>query len=133
MSALTRGSNQEVELEYGEGRNCTLFNDLRQLCYREASHYFGNEHALSSRVLTLALAMNQQFAVPLSPREIRAIAKSVTKWISKRFSAEAFSEIQRCRANRRWVGHASAEISKPWDTAGMSRATWYRQKKGVAR
>ena len=86
-------------MECGEGRNCTVFNDLRQLCYREASHYFGNERAFSSRVLTLAFAMNQQFAFPLSPREIAAIARSVTKWISKRFSADAFSKIQRCRAD----------------------------------
>ena len=122
----------KAALEFGEGRNCTIFNDLRQLCYREATSYFSNKLAFSNRALELALAINQQFSTPLSRKEVAAIARSVTNWIARKFSAEAFSKIQRRRANRRWTGHVSAEATKPWVVEGISRRTWYRRKNGGA-
>jgi hypothetical protein len=115
--------------EIGEGRNVFIFNALRQTMYREALHMFGDPEQLRRRAEELAARLNQQFDRPLSPREVTGIARSITRWILRNFSAEDFSAIQRRRAGRRWAGHIAIEKLKPWDALGISRATYYRWKK----
>lgn len=63
---------QKADREFGEGRNCTVFNDLRELCYREASRFRGDEVGFANRALNLARGINNQFEVPLSKRGDRS-------------------------------------------------------------
>ena len=114
LSKTDKAKEKQVEQVCGEGRNCTIFEDLRQLAYREALKYFGNPVGFNARMLELAQAMNQQFAYPLRPTEVRSIAKSISKWIGRKFSAEQFGAIQSARANRRWHGHVAASATQPW-------------------
>ena len=120
----------------GAGRNCTVFDELRTIAYREVREFKRagqSEEAFRIRLERVALGINLQFPVALKLGEVRAIAKSVAKWTWRRFSRERFSARQALRGARRaaqmWAGHTSAESTRPWLTEGMSRATWYRRRK----
>jgi hypothetical protein len=80
------------------------------------------------------MGINMQFPEALKLSEVRAIAKSVAKWTWRRFSEEQFAQIQAARGARRaaqmWSGHVAAETAKPWSSEGVSRATWYRRRRG---
>lgn len=100
---------------FGAGRNVTVFDELRAVAYKEALRYkrAGDGHLeFRARLGHVAQALNSQFARPLSPSEISAIAKSVANWTWKRFSPERFSAIQRHRAQTRTRKHLAviAEI-----------------------
>ena len=118
-----------VEREIGAGRNVIVFEELRRLCYREVLAYKpGNLEGFRARVLNLAVGRNMQFHDPMHRNEVKAIAKSVAKWVWAHFSIEGFSVIQRARVNRRYVGKVTAKALMPWDALGISRATYYRRK-----
>lgn len=116
----------------GFGRNCTLFDRLRQDAYREVIP-FKREKSSESKFLSMlegdALRMNRRFAAPLMQAEVRGIARSVSRWVWERFSTARFSEIQTERANLRWKkSPLILEKAKPWEGEGISRRTWYRRK-----
>ena len=119
-----------IEREIGAGRNVIVFDSLRRLAYQEVRAFksTGNVDGFFRRVFDLAMGLNIQFYEPMCGGEVRAIAKSVSKWTWRLFSAEGFSAIQRPRVNRRYVGKVTAKASKPWDALGVSRATYYRRK-----
>jgi hypothetical protein len=123
-----------VETTLGAGRNCTIFDELRVMAYREVREFKrnGSFDAFRARLERVALGINMQFPQALKLAEVRAIAKSVAKWTWRRFSEEKFSRIQAARGARRaaqmWEGHVSAESTKPWVAEGISRATWYRRR-----
>jgi len=66
----------------GLGRNCTLFEDSRHWAYRELRNWFGDSLGLSTAILGGVQERNQQFAEPLPVTEARAIAASITRWIT---------------------------------------------------
>jgi hypothetical protein len=113
--------------ETGEGRNVTMFDQLRRFAYQEIRSFHGNLLAFRIRLLEMGREMNMKFESRLSDREVGSIARSIAKWTTEHFSPERFSEIQRARANRRWAGRVIR--SEPWEALGMSRATYYRKKK----
>jgi len=124
-----------VETTLGTGRNCIVFDELRNVAYREVREFKRNgqtEEAFRGRLERIALGINLQFPHALKLSEVRAIAKSVAKWTWRRFSEVGFRRRQQVlslRANaKRWANHTSAEKAKPWEAAGVSRATWYRQR-----
>jgi hypothetical protein len=119
----------------GLSRNCALFDSLRQLAYsevRNAKRTGKSIAAFQAHLERRALELNRAFPTALPFSEIRAIAKSVAKWVWGKFSAEAFRQWQSRRGQRgnavRWAGHISAATSKPWALEGISRATYYRRK-----
>lgn len=123
-------------LTFGAGRNVTVFDEMRAVAYREVRRFKANGEPFDSwqqRCFTVASALNMQFPEALKIGEVRAIAKSVSKWTWKHFSAERFSARQSHLGRRgmakRWAGHASAEVVQPWKSMGISRATYYRRKK----
>ena len=125
-----------AQMTFGAGRNCTIFDELRTIAYREVrefKHTGQSEEAFRARLERVALGINLQFPVALKLGEVRAIAKSVAKWTWRRFSREKFSARQALlgarRAAQMWAGHVSAESTKPWLGEGVSRATWYRRRK----
>jgi hypothetical protein len=126
----------------GAGRNCSIFDDLRALAYREVIRFkkAGRaEQEFRDALQKTAQGWNQQFALPLSRTEIRAIAKSVANWTWKRFTLEKYEERsfvnrdwQSWRGRRgmakRWAGHVALDKTRPWIADGISRATWFRRK-----
>ena len=104
---------------FGEGRNCTIFNDLRNVGYSEILQFFGRSVEFEARMRSVARGLNMQFTYPLSERELAGIVKSVTKWILRRFSSDKFSAMQSARARRRWMGHTAATTTKPWEALGL--------------
>ncbi|WP_175463914.1 primase C-terminal domain-containing protein, partial [Vibrio cholerae] len=82
-----------------------------------------------------------QFKQPLPENEVKHTAKSVAKWTHKHFSPSAFSAWQAkqgakggkiSKGGGRPVGTVNSKSlsqTKPWEDLGISRATYYRQKK----
>jgi Replicase family len=123
-----------VETTLGAGRNCTVFDELRLIAYREVRAFKrdGSLETFRSRLERVAIGINMQFPVALRLTKVRGIAKSVAKWTWRHFSEEQFSARQALRGARRaaqmWAGHVAAETTKPWEAEGVSRATWYRRR-----
>lgn len=87
--------------QFGLGRNCQIFDELRVIAYREVLTY-KNQRAtcavFEKRLDYVATSINQQFSTPLSFTEVRSISRSVAKWTWRRFSSDTFSAIQSMRA-----------------------------------
>ena len=111
-----------LEHTLGAGRNCTVFDELRLIAYREVRAFkrTGSLDTFRSRLERVAIGINMQFPVALPPAEVRGITRSVAKWTWQHFSNETFSELQRHRASCRWANHVTAEKTKPWVTEGIS-------------
>ena len=66
----------------GLGRNCTLFETARVWAYREIRHHWGDPHGLGVAIDERANELNCGFSEPLPASEVRAIAASITRWIT---------------------------------------------------
>lgn len=87
----------------GIGRNCSLFDQLRQHAYANVRAQKTSGTSASSwkaQLVPVAQMMNAQFSQPLSASEVRAIANSVAKWTWAKFTAHEFSKIQSARASK---------------------------------
>jgi len=121
-----------IQVTGGLGRNCILFDELRTFSYPEVRSFKkrGDSQAgFHQRLLDVALRLNSEFVAPMHPKEVAGIAKSVSKWTWKHFSAAEFSAIQTKRIKKRWDGHVSVSTTKPWLQEGISERTWYRRRK----
>jgi hypothetical protein len=89
--------------EYGLGRNCIVFEFLRQWAYRNirAAKKRGNFVLWLADCNNRCLVRNGDFLTPLDGREVWHIAKSVATWTWRRFdlakSDERFSQRQAAR------------------------------------
>lgn len=88
----------------GEGRNCFLFDSVRQWSYKEVLFYKSNqatEDDFRNAILAQLDKINSfPQAQPVGYNELKNIAKSISKWTWNRFSTEKFSEIQSKRGKR---------------------------------
>lgn len=89
----------------GEGRNCYLFETVRKWAYKEVLFYKNND-AKQYDFYTVVLNKLEKLncfenAPSLNFNELKAIAKSISKWTWLNFSAEKFSEIQSHRNKQR--------------------------------
>ena len=121
----------------GLGRNVTMFEKGRHWAYKAIRDYMHNkssnewERAVKAQIE----AINNGFEQPLPYSEVKATAKSIAKWVWQRFSYGDFSEIQAKRGakggakSKRGPKEDSARSTKPWEALGVSRATYYRNKK----
>ena len=121
------------------GRNCAVFEELRLYAYREVLHSKAageTVETFQAHLLHVAGKLNEQFPVPLMLAEIRAISRSVARWTWQRMSVPGLSSLQSARGKRgaakRWSEHEAARMTQPWKQLGISRATYYRQKKQSA-
>jgi len=93
---LTRALDRRRNIApVGFGRNCRLFEQLRRWSYRERRQPWLSEELFREAVLRQGLVWNADFAPPLPHAEVRAIAKSTTRWVWRRMSDEGFSAWQR--------------------------------------
>lgn len=90
----------------GEGRNVFLFSSVRQFAYKEVIFYKKNGATFQDfyNVILAKLEKLNVFsnAQPLEFNELKSIAKSVSKWTWRNFSAVKFSQIQAARIEKRW-------------------------------
>lgn len=128
-------------IESATGRNCTIFDDLRFWAYKQDTTGM-NFTTWLQRCTTQALQYNA-FTQPLSLKEVKSIAKSVAQYTFNRHFSESFSEYVKrthtseIQAKRGAIGGAkskrppvsdSERTLKPWESMGISRATYYRRK-----
>ena len=86
--------DSSVTTTYGFSRNCTCFDKVREIAYREVLDAKRAGKSLSefqARLERVALEFNLHFPEALPLSEIRAIAKSVSKWTWRNFSPERLS------------------------------------------
>ena len=127
----------------GNGRNCTVFDDLRFWAYNQDKKQFTYEQ-WQQRCYTQAVAYNA-FENPLPPEELIGIARSVAKYTYyKEYNpADSFAEYVRkthtsdIQAKRGAIGGKkskrvpvsdSERTLEPWKELGISRRTYYRRK-----
>ena len=111
----------------GVGRNVDLYRDLMA--------WAGQKVNADLPALAAAHVRNGEFEHPLSAAEVAATARSVERyrarwavrgWHSRRFIAR---QTKRGAKSKRGPDPNSARSQKPWEAAGVSRATWYRRRK----
>ncbi|MGY3382100.1 hypothetical protein ACVWYS_004123 [Arthrobacter sp. TE12231] len=79
----------------GLGRNVALFNRVRLWSYPGVRRYWSDGPTVWGEVThAYALAVNQEFAVPLDGQEVDHLARSVSRWTWRNFTPERFTEIQ---------------------------------------
>ena len=81
----------------GYGRNCTLFENLRTWAYserRKPQEYF-NQDMFYEAVLSRGLAMNTDYTPPLPHSEVRATARSISKWTWRNIDPDNFKAWQK--------------------------------------
>lgn len=117
--------------EVGIGRNVSLFDNLRQWSYSAVRQYWRPDgyNAWLEACVDRASDLNQ-FATPLPYQEVRGIGRSVAKWVWKNFTPMGFRQVQSGRGVRSGEVRRKGSISeaKPWESEGISRATWYRRQ-----
>ena len=110
------------------GRNCDLFRGLCRLALG----------CSDDGLLVWARTLNREFAVPLADAEVRGVWGSVCRY-RKRWRVEGHKSgwlWKQAEVGRRG-GRASGVVRRagtpleanraPWESAGVSRATWYRR------
>lgn len=133
--------------DYGLGRNCSLFDKTRKWAYRAIRQGWPDYDQWLQACYERASAYNLMFISPLDGNEVMSIAKSIAKWTNSRFTIENFNEyimrthssnIQSIRGSvggklshggGRKVNYNSENQSKPWLLHGVSRSSYYRNKK----
>lgn len=99
-------------LEYGLGRNCILFDDLRQWSYKAIRQGFPAFEQWLAAVEQRAAMINLQFEQPLPHNELKHIAKSVAKWTNTNFSAQGFRQWQSNNGKRSGIARAKLNEDK---------------------
>lgn len=96
---LEKIDHRKRPAEYGLGRNCTVFNSLRLWAYHAIRQGWPNFEAWYSACLERATSYNT-FPAPLPFTEIKATARSVSKWVYRNFSARSFAAVQAARGRK---------------------------------
>jgi hypothetical protein len=144
---LNAANDKEIVADYGLGRNCVLFDKTRKWAYRAIRQGWPMYNQWLKACIERAEAYNLQFSNPLENNEVLSIAKSIAKWTLSNFSPDSFErfvtnthkkEIQalrgkiggkKSRGGGRKVDCASENQVKPWLLTGVSRSTYYANKR----
>lgn len=121
--------------EIGLGRNCTVFEWLRQHAYRNIRHYKGDVRNFvhwQSHLNNKALERNAEFRTPMDGREVWHIAKSVSKWVWQRFDiADSDARFRKLQALQRSKGGRVRSASYE-QLRAQARIMWVRGMKQAA-
>ena len=121
-------AKQEEQQVYGLGRNCETFEQLRKWAYKairvlDPADGFTRWY---NAVFERCAGLQQQFDNPLTEPEVRAIAKSVAKWVYARLGkqghSEAFLQRQRERGKKGGQCQGMAYESKRSEALTMRRS-----------
>ncbi|MEZ9437370.1 replication initiation protein, partial [Vibrio atlanticus] len=123
----------------GLGRNCELFDSVRQWSYKAIREFWAPNYKRdwNSAVYDHVEALNAQFKVPLPVSEVKAIAKSIANWTYREFTPEKFRQSQAKKGAKggkaskgggRPISESSENQQEPWSKLGISRRTYYNWK-----
>jgi hypothetical protein len=113
----------------GLGRNCYVFETVRRRAYALVREFWkpnGEKHFFGA-VLELCRACNADFAEPLPDKEARIIARSISRWVWRRFTPSeyraTFSRIQAAKGKRKGAAKRDALMSeaRSMHAAGQSQ------------
>lgn len=123
--------------EVGLGRNVTLFDALRKWAYKGIRQYWGGGlqgwNAWLSATNTRALVLNADFKNPLLGNEVWHIAKSVSKWTWRNFSAAGFSEWQAAQGKKGGKRNSAEAQAAKGRASGQARLSASEDKRSSAR
>ena len=120
--------------DYGLGRNCNLFEQLRLWAYRAIRQGWPDFDQWQAACSDRALMYNAGFTVPLDHQEVRHVARSVAKWTHQHLDAASFSAWQAAQGRKGGIRSGevrragSIEEAQPWAALGVSRMTYFRWK-----
>jgi hypothetical protein len=94
VDLTSHSSPPKVEEAYGTGRNVTLFHQARFWAYSAIRDYWapGGLDQWHKAVLGRVEALNAQFSAPLPFSEVRAIAKSISRWTWRKITPQGLQE-----------------------------------------
>lgn len=96
----------------GLGRNCTMFEKTRMWAYRAIRDPQGwlSFDLWHRQVRGKAAAVNAEFEPPLPEAEVKAVAKSIAKWVWAHMDRSGFQ--QWCKRRGKIAGKRSGEVRK---------------------
>jgi Replicase family/Primase C terminal 1 (PriCT-1)/Homeodomain-like domain len=85
---LDLNKSTKSKIVIGVGRNCTIFDTVRKWAYKNVlSHRIaGNLVSFQEQVYNQCYSINSNFLLPLLENELQAIAKSIAKWVWKKYT-----------------------------------------------
>lgn len=106
----------------GVGRNCDLFDGLRDWAYSAVREFWRphGEERWRAAVRLQAEALNT-FSVPLGGTEVAGIARSVARYVWRRFSPAEFREVQAARGRRGGIASGAARLTASEDKRVSAR------------
>ncbi|WP_163650746.1 replication initiation protein [Modicisalibacter sp. 'Wilcox'] len=112
MVPRSRRSANDDEIA-GLGRNCETFERLRLHAYKAVRDYWGpnGEERFHAHLLAVATDMQTAYVESLPYSEVKGIAKSVGRWVWRRFDREKFRRIQAHRGSKK--GKARRDLLLP--------------------
>lgn len=108
----------------GLGRNCELFERLRQEAYRLVRKFWvpdGFDH-FKAALRLLAEDLNAAFAIPLPLSEVKGLSASCARWIWKHFDPAEFSVIQAKRGARKGAEKRALLLSEVFRLIGEGKS-----------
>lgn len=106
----------------GLGRNCSLFADLSKWSYKAVRAHWrpDGEKLWREAVLNRAIELNE-FNPPLPLVEVRGIAKSVSRWVWRKFTPAKFREVQAKRGKAGNKKSVAVRAQKAADRANEAK------------
>ena len=121
----------------GLGRNCMMFDNVRFWAYEAIRAHRGSTFDVwLGKVLEQCQNANSAFIEPLPYSEVKATAKSIARYCWKKdgYHYQEFIDRQSRKGamggkkSKRLPVDGSEASTKPWESMGISRATFYRRK-----
>lgn len=100
------------QADYGLGRNCNLFDGLREWAYKAIRQGWPTYNRWLEAVTVRAVGINAGFNTPLAPNEVLQVAKSVAKWTYKNVTEHGFSEWQAVQGRKGGKAKGAAYADK---------------------
>ena len=132
-------SKQKISVDeaIGLGRNCYVFYTACPFAYQEIRAYRGKTYSQWEMVMIdHCVSLNENLSEPMTYREVRCIAKSISRfcWKNDAYCYQEFIDRQRRKGaiggkkSKRTAKIDSDRSTKPWEAMGISRATYYRRQ-----
>lgn len=122
----------------GLGRNCYVFYTACPFAYQEIRAYRGKTYRQwEMAMINHCVSLNENLSEPMTYREVLCIAKSISRfcWKNDAYCYQEFIDRQRRKGaiggkkSKRTAKIDSDRSTKPWEELGISRKTYYRDRK----
>lgn len=112
----------------GLGRNCYVFETVRRRAYSLVREFWrpSGEKYFFAAILEQCRAVNSEFAEPLPDKEARIIARSISRWVWRRFTPAEyraqFSRIQAAKGRKGGKANGAAKRAECLEQARSMHA-----------